>query len=229
MSEVTFSIILPLYKQADQIDRLVTDYVTALSSQPETWELILVVNGGDDLSFSKTKKYSLTDKRIISLKTLQNGWGRAVRCGMENAQGTFCCYTNSARTQLKDLKIMLRYALANKGVVIKATRTVRESIIRKFASIIYNLENRFLFQTATMDVNGTPKIFTRDIWSNLSVVSNNDLIDAEVMAKCSSADIPVFEIPVKIFARRSGRSTTNILSALKMYIGLYRLYLTLSK
>jgi hypothetical protein len=80
-----------------------------------------------------------------------------------------------------------------------------------------------------MDANKSPKIFKRDVWSNLNVESNNDLIDVEVMANCSRADIPVLEMPVKLFTRSSGKSTTNINSAAKKYIGLYRLYLTLSK
>jgi len=74
VSNITFSIIQPLYKQADQIDRLVTDYVTALSSQPETRELIPVVNGEDDLSFSQAKKYSLTDNKTISVKVFKMVW-----------------------------------------------------------------------------------------------------------------------------------------------------------
>lgn len=223
MSSITFSVVLPLYKQRDQLPSIVEEYVRALASQPESWELILVINGPDDGSHDLAVTLAAAQTNVVVLRLPQGGWGRAVKCGMNAARGQFCCYTNSARTQIPDLLLMLRYACVNRSTVIKASRIVRDSFVRKFGSVLYNFENRFLFQTAVMDVNGTPKILPREIWSSLEVFSDDDLIDAEVIAKCFQRNIPVVEVPVRLTARRSGKSTTRLGSAFRMYVGLVKL------
>lgn len=224
MNEVIFSIVLPLYKQESHIDELVHQYVKGLESQLYSWELILVVNGNKDNGFIKAESYATRDKRIIALELKEGGWGKAVKYGMSKAKGIHLCYTNSARTQIIDLLNILKYAQVNKRSVIKATRIVRASFLRKLGSILYNFQNRMLFKTAIMDVNGTPKVFPNNIWKKLNVLSDGDLIDAEAIAKCFKAEIPVVEIPVRITDRREGASTTRFSSALKMYTGLLSLY-----
>lgn len=224
VNSVVYSVVLPLYRQEDHIDNIVYEYVKGLESQPLSWELILVINGNKDNAFAKAKYYSENDKRIVALELRQGGWGKAVKYGMTAAKGKCLCYTNSARTQIKDLLLILNYAHVNPKAVVKATRIVRTNFIRKIGSVIYNFQNRILFQTAIMDVNGTPKIFPRDVWERLKVVSDGDLIDAEVIAKCFKMEILVLEVPVRITNRRTGESTTRISSAIKMYSGLFRLY-----
>jgi glycosyltransferase involved in cell wall biosynthesis len=225
---ITFSIVLPLYKQESHIDRLVQQYVAGLETQNEPWELILVVNGGRDQGFMKAEKHALEDQRIVALELKAGGWGRAVKHGMENARGRFLCYTNSARTQIKDLLLILNYAKINDQAVVKATRIVRTSLIRKIGSVLYNFENRLLFQTPIMDVNGTPKVFPWHVWRNLNIESNYDLIDAECIARCFKLEVPVVEIPVRVTDRIDGSSTTRFNSAIKMYAGLVSLYKKIS-
>jgi len=224
MNKITYSIILPLYKQESHIDEIIQKYVKGLESQPHSWELILVINGGKDNAFVKAQHFAAHDKRITPLELKEGGWGRAVKYGMSKGNGAYLCYTNSARTQINDLLIMLKYAHVNEQTVIKATRIVRNSFFRKLGSVIYNYENRTLFQTAIMDVNGTPKVFPNNTWKRLDVISNDDLIDAEAIAKCFKKEIPVVEVPVRITERLQGKSTTKIRSAIRMYIGLLKLY-----
>jgi glycosyltransferase involved in cell wall biosynthesis len=228
MCSIIYSIVLPLYKQESHIDDLVSQYVKGLESQPYSWELILVVNGNKDGCFSKAVSHAKQDKRIIALELKEGGWGRAVKCGMAGAKGKLLCYTNSARTQISDLLLILNYARVNTEAVVKASRIVRASLLRKVGSVLYNFQNRILFQTAIMDVNGTPKVFPRKVWETLNIYSEEDLIDAEAVAKCFRKGIPIVEVPVRITNRRDGKSTTRLRSAFKMYAGLVSLHRRLS-
>lgn len=223
MNKIIFSVILPIYKQEEQVPYIIQSYAEALGKSGESWELILVVNGEKDNSFSVAGRVIGDNKKIKAFNLKEGGWGRAVRYGLSVASGEYMCYTNSARTNISDLMLMLKYAKVNDEAVIKATRIIRESFLRKLGSVLYNFENRFLFKTPVWDVNGTPKIIPARVLAKFEIISDGDLIDAEIMAKCFKNNIPIIEIPVVSTQRISGKTTTNIRSALKMYRGLLRL------
>lgn len=223
MEQITFSIILPLFKQESQVKEIVTSYTYALDSMGERYEILLVINGKSDSTYNTAARIAETHKTVKVFALEQSGWGRAVKYGISQSSGKYICYTNSARTNVNDLVAMLKFSLANHNAVIKATRIVRDSLIRKLGSVIYNFENRLLFQTPVWDVNGTPKIFPSELVKSLPVISDNDLIDAELMTRCFQKKIPIIEIPVYAGKRINGKSTTNILSAFKMYKGLIKL------
>lgn len=227
MSQVTFSIILPAYKQEQHVAMLFDTYVKALAKLEDTWELIFVVNGPKDKSFDILQKLINGNSNVKACYIEQGGWGRAVKYGISVASGKFVCYTNSARTQIEDLLLLLKYAKVNDNAVVKATRIVRESFLRRLGSVLYNFENRFLFKTPIWDVNGTPKIIPRKILDTYEIKSDGDLIDAELMARCFKEKVPIIEIPVILTTRISGKSTTGISSAFKMYTGLVKLKKTL--
>lgn len=223
MTQPVFSIILPIYNQSDQIETIYSQYSAKLSELNDSWEIIFVINGTRDDSYYKAKKIEEKDSKVKAFILYEGGWGRAVKHGLAEASGNFLCYTNSARTSAKDLVFMLKYAKINDNIIIKANRIIRDNFVRKIGSTIYNLEFRILYRTPVWDVNGTPKVIPRKIYDNLTINSNNDLIDAEIIAKCYKNNIPYLDVPLMSTMRVSGKSTTGILSAIRMYIGLFRM------
>lgn len=217
----TFSVILPLYKQVAHVEHLYNTYTTHLDKLADTWELIFVVNGANDGSVEKLNSINTRDNvRVCWLE--KGGWGRAVKYGLAEGKGKYLCYTNSARTDIDDLMLILNYARVNNDNVVKATRIVREKLIRKIGSTLYNFQCRLLYKVPIWDVNGTPKVIPRHIYKDLDITSDDDLIDAEVIIKCVRNKVRIIEIPVILTARISGSSTTNFASAYKMYSGLLR-------
>ena len=152
------------------------------------------------------------------------GWGSAVKKGIGEARGSLICYTNSARTQADDLLLILSYGLVNDRLVVKASRKVRASLLRRLGSVIYNFEVRMLFGLAVWDVNGTPKAFPRSMLEPLELTEDGDLIDMEFVVNCKRKGIPIVEVPVYITERRAGKSSTNLGSAWKMYSGALSAY-----
>ncbi len=222
MSHIKFSIILPLYKQVDHSNELYHTYVESLSAISSSWELLFIVNGVDDGTTEKLNQLNKLDNVHIYFLKL-GGWGRAVKYGLSKAKGEFLCYTNSARTEINDLILILQYAEVNNYNVVKATRIIREAFIRKLGSVLYNLQCRFMLKVPVWDINGTPKVIPQQIYSQLSISSEDDLIDAEIIAFCSKKNYRIIEIPIISTKRISGSSTTNIKSAIKMYLGVFRI------
>lgn len=222
MTQIKFSIILPLYKQVDHAVNLYNRYTEHLNKFSDSWELLFIVNGVSDGTVEKLNEINtFNNVKVHYLE--KGGWGRAVKYGLEQSKGKYLCYTNSARTEITDLILILRYAEVNDDNVVKATRIIREAMIRKIGSILYNLECRLLFKVPIWDVNGTPKVIPQKLYQQINITSEDDLIDAEIIALCSKHNFRIIEIPVVSTQRISGKSTTNLKSAFKMYMGLFRL------
>jgi hypothetical protein len=191
---------------------------------PQPSELILVPNGCHDDSVAVCARLAGTIPGVLSRPLLASGWGRAVRHGLVHASGSLLAYSNSARANPEELVLVLLYALAYEGVVVKANRKIRESALRRLGSLAYNLECRALFDLPTWDINGTPKVFPRAFGRLLELTSDDDLIDAEFAVICRQEGYPVVEVPVISTRRHGGRSTTRLATAFRLYWGAYRMW-----
>lgn len=153
--------------------------------------------------------------------------GLSVRTGLDAARGAILAYTNTARTDPALLpEFVRRYRTSDGGCLVKACREARQAPLREFGSLLYNLEARLCFGIRSGDVNGTPKVFGRALYRSLRLTSTGDLLDLELMAGAARRRVPVVELPVRGFRRHGGKSSTTWKSALKMYGGALRLWLS---
>jgi glycosyltransferase involved in cell wall biosynthesis len=224
MNYTLASVVLPVYNQADHIESVLIEYVTALQRLDFPTEILPVINGPRrDRSLEICRSLEQKYQSIRTLCIDQGGWGRAVRHGLSQAGGDLICYTNSARTTARELVLMLLYASVHDDCVVKANRKIRENWKRRLGSLLYNLECRFLFDLAYWDINGTPKVFPRNFAPLMNLQQDGDLIDLEFNAICRRQDYQMLEVPVFSTTRHSGRSTTNWRSAYRMYTGAVQL------
>lgn len=224
MSVELASVVLPVHDQADHIGLVIEEYVAALPGLGAPFEVLPVVNGRrTDRSLEICRDLQARHPEVRTLCIDRGGWGAAVRTGLAAARGDLLCYTNCARTAAGDLLRLLTYGALHPDAVIKANRRLREGWGRRLGSLAYNLECRALFDLPYWDVNGTPKVFSRRLAPLLALRRDDDLIDLEVNAICRRERYPVIEVPVFNASRRSGRSTTGLGSALRMFVGAVRL------
>jgi glycosyltransferase involved in cell wall biosynthesis len=220
---VGLSLILPIYRQAGHVEAVIRGFERALETLPVTHETIIVANGRDDGTRAICQRLEAEIPNVKLVVADRAGWGSSVRLGLRLAQGDLICYTNAARTTPATLRLIVDYAIALPGIVLKASRKTRESVWRHLGSLIYNLECRALFDLGNFDVNGTPKVFSREHSKLLELLSDDDMIDAEFLAVCRRENYLVLEVPVIVKRRVGGRSTTTVTSALKLYVGAFRL------
>ena len=217
---MNISIVLPVYNQADHLEKIIIEYVAALDEWSSEWEIILVPNGCRDNSEEICACLSQKDERIRSESSTVAGWGNAVRHGISCARGENICFTNSARTDSRDLLSCVKtISTLEEPVIIKANRVEREGFIRRVGSMLYNFENRVLFGIRTKDINGTPKIFPASCKPLLCLRETGDLLDLEFIVTCMKYGVLIFETPVYRSKRHGGKSTTKWKSAVGMYIG----------
>lgn len=225
MTDITSSVILPVHNQADHIAEIVQSYLSALAEVPGSHEIILVTNACRDSSPEVCQSLARENGDLVkAIDTKNGGWGLSIKLGLKEARGQLLCYTNSARTSPEILTLSLQYAINNPNAVVKANRKIRESWRRRLGSLMYNLECRTFFDLSTWDINGTPKVFPRQLEKLLTLTRDDDLIDAEFSAVCRRENYAVIEVPVFSTKRHGGKSTTNYKSALKLYWGAYELW-----
>ncbi len=215
----TISVVLPVHNQSDHIGAVVEGYLNVTRRLRFEVDLVLVSNACTDDSAEVCRRLAERHHEVQALDQSLGGWGRAVRAGLRSAGGDLLCYANSARTSPEILALMLSYAHAYPEVVLKANRRVRDNVLRRVGSVLYNLECRALFDMASWDVNGTPKLFPRSFHKLLELRGTRDLIDAEFMLTCQKEGYPVVEVPLLATTRLGGVSTTNYRSAARMYRG----------
>jgi glycosyltransferase involved in cell wall biosynthesis len=219
------SIVLPVFNQADHIESVLEELDAALTAGlPIRREFILVVNGSTDGSAQTCHGIAQRYRDVQVIETEQKGWGHAVKLGLAASRGETLCYANSARTTAHDLATILRHAVLDDRVVVKATRKIRDSALRRIGSLLFNLECRALFDLANWDVNGTPKAFPRRFVKLLELDRTDDLIDLEFVVRCRRENYPILEVPTFSQSRRGGRSTTTLITALKLYLGCFTMW-----
>jgi glycosyltransferase involved in cell wall biosynthesis len=218
------SVVLPVRNQGDHIDRLIDSFGEALRTLGISFELILVVNGSRDDTLEKCRARQVGVEDVVVIESA-TGWGAAVKAGLDVARGELVCYTNSARTKPADLALIIQYAGISDRVLVMASRKVRDSLLRRLGSVIFNFEARMLFGLAVWDINGTPKVLRRTHLQAVNLQESGDLIDLELMVACKRYGIPIIEVPTFAPKRLSGRSTTNLRSAIVMYSRTLWLYL----
>lgn len=224
MTSGLISIILPVHNQADHIRDVVATYEATLAQVPSPHELILVTNGCRDRSPEICQELTAGYPSVRTVDSATGGWGLAVKLGLREARGDVLCYTNVARTNPRDLTLIILYAIAYPNVVIKANRKIRDNWRRRLGSLLFNLECRALFDLSYWDINGTPKIFPRSFDKLLALTRDDDLVDAEFNAICRREGYPMLEVPIFSSRRHGGKSTTRYRSAFRLYLGAYDLW-----
>lgn len=223
------SVVLPCRNQADHIGDVLKSYLSPLEATGRSFELIAVPNDCADSTVDRIREIARSEPRLRVVELSAKGWGRAVKAGLDAAVGELLCYTNSARTDPRDVARLLDVYFRASPCVAKVRRIRRHAATRELGSWLYNLEGRLLFGITVRDVNGTPKLLSRETYRRLSPSSPGDLFDLELIAAARRARIPVVELEVEGFSRHGGRSSTNMRSALRMYAGAAGLRLGLSR
>ena len=229
MNDFLISIVLPVYNQADHISEVLESYIEALKTIEYPHEMIVIVNGSHDNSLAICRSLEKTYPSIRVLEITKKGWGLSVKKGLAEAKGNLICYTNSTRTHPEELVKLINYGIRNQDSVVLASRKNRQSSLRQIGSILYNLQSRYFFNLYTWDINGTPKVFSRNFGKLLQLTRDDDLIDLEFNITCYSEGYPILEVPTFTAKRSGGTSTTNFVTAYKMYSRVIKLWLDQKK
>jgi glycosyltransferase involved in cell wall biosynthesis len=217
-------VVLPFRNQADHIAGVLESWLPALESTGRSFELVAVPNACTDATPEAAREAAGRHPEIRVVENPRGGWGLSVLTGLRAAHGGLLCYANSARTNPGVISPLLDLYLANAPCLAKVARVNRGAPLREAGSAVFNLEARLFFGVRTFDVNGTPKLFPRSLFECLTLESEGDLLDLELLSLVARMGMQVVEHRVEGFSRHGGKSSTNLGTALRMFSGSRVLY-----
>jgi glycosyltransferase involved in cell wall biosynthesis len=220
------SLVLPCRNQADHIGEILLRYLEALAQTGAPFELVVVPNASADATAEVVSQLASCEPRLRVVENPDGGWGRSVRAGLDAARGEVLAYTNTARTDPAVLPTFLKRYRDQGPCLVKARREARRAPLRSLGSTLYNLEARACFGLRCSDVNGTPKVFSSELYRSARPSATGDLLDLELMVRAQRLRVPIEEISLRGFRRHGGRSSTTLKSAWGMYAGALRFWLS---
>jgi len=219
----TITLILPFYLQHEHMQSVIDDFKNSLDAFGESYEIIIVDNGVANLSEEERERVVSEAPRIVHGELKKKGWGLGIRWAIARARGKYVCYTNSARTHGPDVMSLFRYAFLSEDAIVKASRPERVRA-RRWVSICFNMLNRVLLSTPAWDINASPKIVPKKVLDTITLVTEDELFDAELLFEAFKHHVPIVEVPFLKWERKSGESTTNWMTAVRLFVGVCRLY-----
>lgn len=216
----TFSIIVPLFNEEENIKPLISNILKVIGSDSGFLELILVDDGSHDRTSAITQQFVENDPRIHLLQHKKNlGLGAAIRTGLQAAQGNYVLYTD-ADLPFDFSLIPELFELAEVDSVLTGQRLNRgEGLRRWILTKGYNSLIWLFFGFSLKDVNFACKIFPQKFLKDARLSSEGSFIDVEMLLESRRLGLKIKEYPMTYYPRERGLST---LSRPKVIFGIIR-------
>jgi dolichyl-phosphate beta-glucosyltransferase len=191
----TLSVVIPVFNEERQIERIVGVVTERLSARGGEWEIVVVDNASTDQTAARLESL-LADPRIRLLRNDRNrGKGYSVRRGMLQATGArrLMCDADCGPS-LESLDAM--EALLDRADVVAGSRnsdgatvTRYQPVYRRAVSIVFILLCRWLMSEPLSDVFCGFKLFTAQAAQDAFGEARTDgwAFDAEVLALARAA------------------------------------------
>jgi glycosyltransferase involved in cell wall biosynthesis len=212
MSNISLSVIIPVYNEEKSLLDSVLTTLSVLDSGPLDYELIIVNDGSTDdskeiinLNFEDHKKITIHHKQT------NGGFGSAVKAGIQLASKENILII-PVDSPLSNETFKSFYLNINKADIIVGCRTSRKgySLRMKLNSIIFHWLVSKMFAMKLKDYNWIHLYKTRIFKSNdIQIESNGIFMLAEVLIKAKRMNFTFFEISVEHNERIYGIPTAS--------------------
>ncbi len=200
---------MPVYNEAGFLPIGLPAMIAQLEEAGLDYSLLMVDNGSTDGTAEVAARVAAhAPLEVISLP--DPDYGMAMREGFLRAEGDWVVNFDvdyfSARflTQVRDLGDEADLVIASKR---DPRSEDQRSLLRRFATLVFNLLLRTLFSSSVSDTHGM-KAFRRELVAELAplVVSRQDLFDTELVIRAERGGYRITEVPVVVTEMREGRS-----------------------
>ncbi len=165
MERPTLSLIVPMYNESANLDRLVEECRQALSATNCAWELLLIDDGSTDETPERVQALIACDVRVRYYHHPQRlGKTQALATGFDHTQGEFI-FTLDADLQENPSAIPLMLTQLESGLdmVVGWRRVRRDSVSKRIASRLFNAFVRFRTGVPLHDINCGFKGMRREV------------------------------------------------------------------
>ncbi len=207
MIEKSISVFLPALNEEENIRSCILSVKKYLSLKFKDYEILVITSGSTDDTAKIVGDLSLKDKHIKLINYKKKlGYGAALEAGFANSSKTLIFYTDSDNQfDIRDMDKLL--PLLDSYDIVSGFRINRQDPpMRIFIARAYNFLIRILFNLKVKDVDSSFKLYKREVFDNIRLMSKTGLIDAEVLIKAKKKGFSIGQIGVKHYPRTKGKT-----------------------
>jgi glycosyltransferase involved in cell wall biosynthesis len=171
MAETMISIVVPLYREEENVPHLVAEVAEKLADY--AYELVLVDDGSDDGTVAAIKQACQRDERVVCVQLRRNfGQTAAMSAGFERARGKFIAYMDGdLQTDPADILKLLQRMQQDDLDMVNGWRKDRQdaSLSRNLPSKIANALIRRSTKVLMHDYGCPMKLMRADVAKNLRI------------------------------------------------------------
>ncbi len=222
---VSISVFFPCYNEQDNIIRVVEQALTVLEKLKADFEVIIVNDGSSDSTGQIADELAGQKDRVKVVHHGTNlGYGAALQSGFKAATKELVFYTDGdGQFDINEMPPLLR--LMEQYDIVSCYRLNRQdNLIRKINGWCWTKLVCLLFGMKIRDIDCAFKLYKREIFDNIKVVSTGALIDAEILARAVRKGYRVTQQGIHHYPRTAGTQTgANFRVILRAFKELLRL------
>lgn len=221
------SVFFPCFNEQENIPKLVSSALEFLPSIADDFQIILVNDGSVDQTKLVAQKYADENQQVeLVSHEINRGYGAALRTGFLSAKKELVFYTDGDNQfDIKELPRLIE--LKDKYDIVSGYRLRRQdSFSRKLNAALYNFALFILFGLRIRDVDCAFKLYKRELFDKIEIISNGALVDAEILIKAKRLGYKIGQCGVSHFPRAAGKQTgANIKVILRAFKEIIKLRL----
>ncbi len=226
-NNVSISVFFPCYNEQGNITGVVEKTLAVLEKLNADFEVIIVDDGSSDGTGKIADELASGNDRIKVVHHRGNlGYGAALQSGFKAATKELVFYTDGdGQFDISEMPPLL--SMMEQCDIVSCYRLNRQdNLVRKINGWCWTKLVCLLFGMKIRDIDCAFKLYKREIFDDLKLVSTGALIDAEVLARAADKGYRVEQQGVHHYPRTAGAQTGAnlrvILRAFKELFGLWR-------
>ncbi len=197
------SVVILCYKSGAYARTFYKRVADILKNNGLNYEIVLVGNhypgSGDETPQIVEELAKMNERTVTVIKAKEGkhcGMGWDLISGLDATSGkTITVIDGDGQIAPEDIPRLYETLKKGNYDLVKGRRISRgDSFYRKFISFVFNTIMQVFFPGIPRDVNGKPKLFTREVYEKLKLESGDWFIDAEIMIKARRLKLKMGEI-----------------------------------
>ncbi len=208
VNNVSISVFFPCYNEQDNITRVVEQALTVLEKLNADFEVIIVDDGSSDSTGQIADEIAGRKDRVKVVHHRTNlGYGAALQSGFKAATKELVFYTDGdGQFDINEMPPLLR--LIEQYDIVSCYRLNRQdNFIRKINGWCWTKLVCLLFGMKIRDIDCAFKLYKREIFDKIELVSTGALIDAEILARAVRKGYRVTQQGIHHYPRTAGTQT----------------------
>jgi dTDP-4-dehydrorhamnose 3,5-epimerase-like enzyme len=218
---------MPCYNEEACLRNTARALIQAFANRRIALELVLVDNGSKDRTGQIIDELIEEGLPVVKVTiSVNRGYGYGIIQGLQRCSAPFIGYLCAdGQVSAEDTVRIYTLVKGSDGrLLVKVRRRFRkDGILRKITSIAYNGLMLLLFgRLQVIDINGSPKIFSRDAFRRMRLESEDWFLDPEIMIKAKHMGLTPLELNVRGLHRQGGKSNVRMSTVLEFIRNILR-------